>query len=241
MFLIQIALLHLNQLFKTVSRRSSTFSYLSPYLHTSWWKELFLKCLTPAFSHFVIPFHDSSPWFYGTVSKVQSASTPCQKWSQDLAGFHFAAAVVLLLSLSFKYLSEINFVARKAKYLSLAWLLQTPLWFILSDEGQKRPCLSSTFPDIFRIWGPICCFSVLLRHFLGFFSSLQCCLLSDDSEQKTIKEVNVFASQPSKGAVTHPNRKFKTSLWINVTELQRQEKPLCHGLARMQGDLAKIN
>lgn len=122
MFLIQIALLHLNQLFKTVSRRSSTFSYLSPYLHTSWWKELFLKCLTPAFSHFVIPFHDSSPWFYGTVSKVQSASTPCQKWSQDLAGFHFAAAVVLLVSLSFKYLSEINFVARKAKYLSLAWL-----------------------------------------------------------------------------------------------------------------------
>lgn len=81
----------------------------------------FFKCLTPTFSHSVIPFHDSSPWFHGAVSKVQSASAPCQNQSQDLAGFRFAAAVVLLQSLSLKYLGW-DKCCSKAKYLSLAWL-----------------------------------------------------------------------------------------------------------------------
>lgn len=156
MFPIQIALLHLSQLFKTISLRS--VNLLLSFTHFTYllMKRVFFKCLTPAFSHSVIPFHDSSPSFHGTVSKLQISSAPCQKQSQDLAGFHFSATVVLLQSLSFKYLGERNFVTRKSKYLSLAWLFtdlseNAPLWFFLSDEDQKYPCLFSTIPDIFSI------------------------------------------------------------------------------------------
>lgn len=101
-----------------------------------------------------------------------------------------------LISIFYKYLSDFS------SQMKVKNVPAYPLHFWVFSAFRDQYAASLSCSDIFLV------------------SSLHysVCLLSDDSEQKTIKEVNLFVSQPPKGAVIHPNRKFKT-LWMDVTEL----------------------
>lgn len=172
MFLIQIAFFCLSQLFKTVSLRSVNFLSFTLFTYLLM-KRGFLKCLTPAFLHSVIPFHDSSPWFHGTVSKVQSASA----LARNKARTWLLSILLQLLNCYNHYLSSTGwdkFVTRKVKCLSLIWLFYVYLSDCSAQMKVKNVPAYSLHFLTFQHLGTICSFSVLLRHFPGFFSSLQC-------------------------------------------------------------------
>lgn len=237
---IQIVLPHPSQPFKTTSPRSvDVLQRFTLFTH------LLMKTafLYTSMHFYIFTFCNTLSWFIRLVSwnsikgiKYFSSSTET-KLGTGWFPFCCSCSVVIVIIFQVPRQNKLyNKKKGKIPFISLTFS-----WHLSDFPSQMKVKNVPTYPPHFptfsalvdRHAAPLSCSDIFL---LSFFHYSVCSAMTQN--RKVWKRSNLSVSQPCMAAIIHPNRKFKTSLWMDVTEVERQEKLRYCGLECMWGDLA---